>query len=63
MSNESVEVNGVRIGFRDAIGQLYLLRCPECRMENYILAVCHGECAWCGWKEKRDIPSVEDDTL
>jgi len=28
--------------------QLFLVRCPKCKKENYMLAVASGRCAWCG---------------
>ena len=31
-------------------GQIYLVRCPECKSENWAPAVSTGECAWCGKK-------------
>ena len=40
-------------------GNVYLVRCPKCRRENYSLAVSSGQCAWCGLKilpnNKKDI--------
>lgn len=47
-----------RPNFRGRDGKLYLVRCPECKLENYSLSVAAGVCAWCGWHEGR----VEDDT-
>lgn len=42
--------------FRNADGQLYLVRCfacePERGRENYALAVPSGQCCWCGWREE-----------
>lgn len=44
--------------FRDADGQLYLVRCYNCGgirgKENYAMAVSSGTCAWCGWKDKEN---------
>jgi len=37
--------------FRDEDGKLYVVRCPECKRENYALAVAGGRCCWCGWGE------------
>lgn len=31
---------------KDYVG---LIRCPNCEMENYAMAVIHGVCAWCAW--------------
>lgn len=52
--DEFMERDGTRIyvGFRDKDGMLFLQRCPECRRENYAMAVATGQCAWCGWKEQ-----------
>lgn len=40
----------IYIGFRSN-GKLFLVRCPECWLENYAPAVATGQCAHCGWKE------------
>lgn len=29
-----------------------LIRCPECKKENYGLNVSAGQCCWCGWQLK-----------
>lgn len=29
--------------------KLYLIRCPECGVENYMPMVSSGICAWCGF--------------
>lgn len=29
--------------------ELYLVRCPDCKLENYALMVATGQCAWCGF--------------
>ncbi|MFH2143075.1 MAG: hypothetical protein ABIJ97_11665 [Bacteroidota bacterium] len=31
-----------------------LVKCPECRKENYAMAVLDGQCAWCGWEINRN---------
>ena len=41
-----------RENFRDASGNLFLVRCPKCKRENYAFCVAVGQCAWCGWKEE-----------
>ena len=30
-------------------GQLFLVHCYACNLENYLMAVASGTCAWCGW--------------
>ena len=35
--------------FCDEEGNAYLVRCPECKRENYIPMVATGVCAWCGY--------------
>jgi len=39
--------------FWDSKGKLYLVWCYACDRENYGPVVVTGECAWCGWKEKK----------
>lgn len=43
--------------FRDEDGNLFLVRCFKCApdkgRENYMPSVASGQCAWCGWKEKK----------
>lgn len=38
-------------------GKLYLVKCYKCDpkygRENYAPAVASGQCAWCGWKDKK----------
>jgi ribosomal protein L37E len=29
--------------------KLYMVRCPECKNENWAMAVATGICAWCGY--------------
>ena len=36
--------------FKGDDGNLYLVRCPKCGRENYMLAVASGRCCWCGYK-------------
>lgn len=26
-----------------------LIHCPECKLENYVMAVLTGKCQWCGY--------------
>jgi len=44
--------------FRDEHGRLFLVRCFQCDpdrgRENWAPAVASGQCAWCGWTEKRE---------
>lgn len=47
--------------FRNKEGRLYLVRCFACPdagergRENWALVVAKGECAWCGWKEEKEV--------
>ena len=45
--------------FRDKEGKLFLIRCYNCEpnfgTENYAPVVSKGVCAWCGWKEEKDL--------
>ena len=34
--------------FVNRYGKLYIVKCPECKSENYAMAVSSGQCAWCG---------------
>lgn len=47
--------------FRDKDGKLYVVYCPECKKENYAIAVASGQCAWCGWKENQWKESLNDE--
>jgi hypothetical protein len=31
---------------------LFVVRCPNCKRENWSGAVAIGQCAWCGWTEQ-----------
>lgn len=33
-------------------GTILLIRCLECKRENYALEVISGRCCWCGYKAK-----------
>jgi ribosomal protein L37E len=33
---------------------IYLVRCPECKMENYAMNVSSGMCTWCGYNANDD---------
>jgi ribosomal protein L37E len=40
-------------------GNIYLVRCPRCDLENYVMNAPQGLCTWCGWpheieEEKKD---------
>lgn len=45
-------------------GTLFLERCVACGgdkgTENWVVAVCCGYCAFCGWKEEKEV--IEDET-
>lgn len=30
-------------------GKVFLVRCPECKKENWAMAVADGVCVWCGF--------------
>jgi ribosomal protein L37E len=36
--------------FKGENGNLYLVRCPKCRTENYSTMVASGQCYSCGYK-------------
>ena len=38
-----------RPNFCNKEGKAYLVRCVECKRENYLPAVASGVCAWCEW--------------
>ena len=47
-------------------GKFYLVRCfnhpypyNKKGIENYLPAVASGECAWCGWTEKKNLITIE----
>jgi ribosomal protein S27E len=39
--------------FIDSKGQFHLVKCPECKQENYAISVHSGICAWCGYDANR----------
>ena len=52
MKNKTVDVkwDGKGSGFRnESESHIYLIRCPECNRENYIMNVPLGVCTWCGF--------------
>lgn len=49
--------------FRDKQNQVYLIKCPECGLENYSLNVASGICSWCGYKATlSDVKGKENET-
>lgn len=38
-----------RPNFCDEDGAAFLVRCPECEKENYVLNVPSGICTWCDY--------------
>jgi len=58
----SETINDRKPNFRDEDGSLFLVRCyacnPEHGRENYVCAVAHGQCAWCGWTETAESESA-----
>jgi len=51
MNNENWSRNGGG-GFITDDGTLAIIKCPECRKENYAMNVTSGICTWCGHEEK-----------
>ena len=45
-----IRLEDCKENFRDG-ENVFLVRCPKCRRENYKSSVASGECAWCGWTE------------
>lgn len=43
-----------RANFLGDDGNLFLVRCMACKMENYAMAVASGVCSWCGWPSEDD---------
>lgn len=41
-------------GFKTKDGQIYLVRCPKCKMENWMPAVSSGTCCWCGFNANKE---------
>lgn len=39
-----------------------LVRCPECKRENYSCAVATGVCVWCGFEAGKDGCNEEKET-
>lgn len=50
----SEEVSRRGYVWRASDGKLFMQHCPECRLENWAMAVASGECAWCGYKAKEE---------
>lgn len=48
MTKSFRDSEGREMAFVGDNGKLYLLRCPECKRENWSMAVATGRCAWCG---------------
>lgn len=44
--------------YRDEDGTLCLIYCPECKRENWAMVVATGQCAWCGYSEKKEDENV-----
>ena len=40
--------------FRANDGHLFLVRCPSCDLENHVMSVSSGQCAWCGYTATPD---------
>lgn len=43
---------GTRIGYgyqtEDKV--IHIMKCPECKKENYALQISQGPCCWCGFE-------------
>jgi ribosomal protein L37E len=39
-------------------GKTYLVRCPECKQENYAMNVSTGICTWCGYDANEKLPET-----
>jgi len=35
--------------------KLYMVRCPKCDAENYVMNVALGICTWCGYDVNKEI--------
>ena len=44
--------------FIDEKGQVYLVRCPECKKENYSANVASGICTWCSFDLNKSFKSI-----
>lgn len=40
-------------------GKVFLVKCPECNLENYAFNVAIGVCAWCGYDANAENKSEE----
>jgi len=45
--------------FIDDRGYFYMVRCPECKRENWAIAVADGVCAWCGYRHEKALPLIK----
>lgn len=60
----AIKLEDNQANFRDDDGKPFVVRCPdpECARENYGPAVASGQCAWCGWNEKKAPKAVRKPT-
>lgn len=59
VNSDRKEYKAQEPNFYDKQGNLFLVRCPTCKRENYAPAVASGECAWCGWTEYVGVIEVD----
>lgn len=49
----NIDIDGGFVGYeargKGEVNTYGLQRCPNCRRENYAMAVSSGTCSWCGW--------------
>jgi hypothetical protein len=51
-----------RPNFVDKDGNVFLVKCPKCKFENYAPAVADGVCAWCGYDANKPETEGSDET-
>lgn len=48
-------------GYRDETGKLCMVRCFDCGMENWAMAVSTGFCAFCGFEATQENVAIDPD--
>jgi hypothetical protein len=46
-------------GFEISENKIALIRCPECKRENYALNVLSGLCTWCDFDANKEPPCAQ----